>query len=120
MPNRAKATKSHEFPDFSVAIDGVQHALAHWVQGMFELSQEVARFAQSRMREDIAHWQALVNCRKMDQIRIYQDRFVADALKEYADELATLSHMTVSLVGDGMALAQPRSAQGSNEHEPKM
>ena len=41
---------------YAAFLEGNQQALTRWMQGTMAISQEITRFAQGRLQEDMAAW----------------------------------------------------------------
>ncbi|HWI28411.1 MAG TPA: phasin family protein [Stellaceae bacterium] len=118
MPDDAKPAKSRrataQAPEMNwklaaALFEGNQRLFSRWLESVAAFSQEVARFTQSRLEQDMAAWQALAGCRGVDEALDCQRRFAADAADQYAGEIAKLSQMLVKLGGESLSLAQRQS-----------
>lgn len=118
MPDDARAARPRPatkpqpeslVPNYAAFLTG-QDAFARWVQGMVTLSQEIARFTQSRVQEDFTAWWALAFCRSPEDAVTLQQRFAAKAIEEYSEEIAKLSQTMMTVATEGLASVQRRPA----------
>ncbi|MGO8919072.1 MAG: phasin family protein [Stellaceae bacterium] len=122
MPDTAKSavprepsaqTHNWEAP-FGAFLEGSQQAYARWFQTMFALSQEITRFAQSRLQEDMAAWAKLASCHNPAEAMECQRRYSATAATQYGEEIGKLSQMMTGMaVTDFFSTPQPRKSAGS-------
>jgi hypothetical protein len=70
---------------------------------LLALTQEITTFTQHRFQEDIGGFIALASCRNAAQAFEHQQRFIAKASQEYADEVAKLGRMVTSLGWEGIS-----------------
>jgi hypothetical protein len=111
MPDEAKAARMQASkslpeslaPGYAAFFSGGQHAFARWMQGLFTVSQEIARFTQGRMQEDMAAWWALASCRSPEEAATCQQRFAAKAIEEYSEEVTKLSQMMMKVATEGIS-----------------
>jgi hypothetical protein len=101
---QAKMPADDWMANYGALLDGGQHAFSHWLQGMLAVSQEIARFTQSRMQEDMAAWGVLVRCRGPEEAVECQRRFAEKAAEQYGEEFAKLSRMMVEMTSAGLSL----------------
>jgi phasin family protein len=80
-------------------LDSSQQAFARWLEGMFALSQELARFTQERLEEDVSTWQSLAAAKSPDEAMKCQGRFAAKATEQYGEEMSKLSQMILRMAG---------------------
>lgn len=119
MPDDTKTARSQRTtkppseipaPNFAALFTGGQQAFTGWTQGMFTLSQEIARFTQGRVQEDMAAWWELASCRSPEQAANCQQRFAAKAIEEYSEEITKLSQMMMKVATEGLSSVQQRPA----------
>jgi Phasin protein len=116
MPDDTKALRQPKpfpeslMPGYAAFLGGGPQTFAHWMQAMFAVSQEVARFTQGRVQEDLAAWQALASCRSLEDAATCQQRFAAKAIEDYSDEITKLSQMMMKVATEGLSAAQQRPA----------
>jgi hypothetical protein len=85
--------------------------MGQWLNGMTELSQEIARFTQQRLQEDAEAWMQLASCRSVEEAFACQQRFAETAMKQYFDEATRLSQLLAGLASwPGSALPLTRAA----------
>lgn len=101
-----KAQPDFPIPSYAALLGGGPQAFTRWMQGMFTLSQEITRFTQGRVQEDLAAWWALASCRSPEEAASCQQRFAAKAIEEYSEELTKLSQLMVKVATEGLATAQ--------------
>lgn len=112
-PRQTKAPAAGWTPDYAALLDGTQHAFGRWVQGMFTLSQEITRFTQTRLQEDMAAWWTLAACRSPEEASACQQRIAAKATEQYAEEITKLSQLMMSVAREGALALQQRPGAGS-------
>jgi phasin family protein len=93
-------------PNYGFLVESNQRAFARWFQGMNALSQEIAQFTQSRLREDMAAWSTLASCNSPADALECQQRFAEKAIAGYVAEVTKLSQMMMSLASEGLASRQ--------------
>jgi hypothetical protein len=112
MPDETKAVRQPPTPkpqpeslapNYAAFMSGGQQAFTRWMQGMFTLSQEITRFTQGRVQEDMAAWWALASCRSPEEAANCQQRFAAKAVEEYSEEMTKLSQMMMKVATEGLA-----------------
>lgn len=86
-----------------------REAFERWVQGMMEISQEIAQFTQTRLQEDAAAWAKLASCRTPNEAFECQQHFLERAAGQYLAESNRLSQMIVGLASAGTPSAQHAS-----------
>ncbi len=118
MPDETKAVRQQPTPkpqlesltpNYAAFFGGGQQAFTRWMQGMFALSQEITRFTQGRVQEDMAAWWALASCRSPEEAANCQQRFAAKAVEEYSEEMTKLSQMMMKVATEGLSSAQQHS-----------
>jgi hypothetical protein len=80
------------------------------MQAVITLSQEIARFTQGRVQEDMATWWALASCRSPEEAANCHQRFATKAIEDYAEESTKLSQLMTKVAMEGLALVQQRPA----------
>lgn len=116
MPDDAKLAGRREAPipmhewgaTCGALLEGNQQAYARWVQAMFALSQEIGRFTQARLQEDMTAWSTLATCQSPVEAMECQRRFTAKAAEQYSEEIAKLSQIMMGIAGEGLASAPRR------------
>jgi hypothetical protein len=85
-------------------------ALERWTKvsdtmakGMFVISQEITRFAQTRLKEDAKNCEALSHCRSPSEAINCQQRFAETATTEYLEEANKLTALMTKVANDGFA-----------------
>ncbi len=121
MPDDAKAARPQPMtkhppespvPNYAAFFGGGQQTFSRWMQGMFTLSQEITRFTQGRVQEDMAAWWALASCRTPEEAANCQQRFAAKAVEEYSEEITKLSQMMMTVATEGLSAARRPVADG--------
>lgn len=103
-PAQAKASPN----DWATTLlDSSQQAFSRWLEGMFALSQEFARFTQERLEEDVAAWQSLAAAKSPDEAMKCQGRFAAKATEQYGEEINKLSQMILRMAGSASVPVPP-------------
>jgi len=120
MPDDAKGARSPKSrpptdawsPVYAAMLGGNQHALTHWLQGIFALSQEITQFAQARLQEDMAAWSTLAACRSPEEAVDCQRHYAAKAAEQYTEEMTKLSRMIVGVAGESFSSLYQRPTVG--------
>ena len=76
-------------------LDGNKQSLMQWLQGAQAFSNELSSFAQARMLLTMDAWSTLLACRSPEQVVEHQRRFIAKAMNRCAEELTSLSQLTL-------------------------
>jgi Phasin protein len=105
MPDSTKSTVPRNPPTqareweapFGAFLEGSQQAYARWFQTVFALSQEISRFAQGRLQEDMAAWTKLASCHNPAEAIEFQRQFSAAAAAQYGEEISKLSQMVTGM-----------------------
>jgi hypothetical protein len=122
MPDDGKSAGRREArahtPDWGVPfgafLEGGQQAYARWLQTMCEFSQEIARFAQDRLQEDMTAWTTLATCHNPEQAMEWQRQFSTKAAAQYGEEIGKLSRMMTSMAVAGLfSMPQQRKSAGA-------
>jgi phasin family protein len=82
---------------YGALLEGNQQAFTRWLQGMFGVFQEISRFTQARMQEDMAAWSALTSCRTPEEAMECQRRFAAKAAEQFSEEMNRLSQLMMKM-----------------------
>jgi phasin family protein len=82
---------------YGALLEGNQQAFTRWFQGMFGVFQEISRFTQARMQEDMAAWSALTSCRTPEEAMECQRRFAAKAAEQFSEEMNRLSQLMMKM-----------------------
>jgi Phasin protein len=119
MPDEAKTTevkpverrqlrerKQEPGNPYGALLEGNQQAFNRWLQGMFGIFEEISRFTQTRIQEDMAAWTALTSCRTPEEAMECQRRFAAKAAEQFTDEMSRLSQLMMK-----MSVPTPPSSQ---------
>ena len=91
---------------YGAILEGNQQAFNRWLQGMFGIFEEISRFTQTRIQEDMAAWTALTSCRTPEEAMECQRRFAAKAAEQFTDEMSRLSQLMMK-----MSVPTPPSSQ---------
>jgi hypothetical protein len=92
---RQTAESSAWAKTLSDLLDGNKQSLMQWLQGAQAFSDELSSFAQARMLLTIDAWSTLLACRSPEQVVEHQRRFIAKAMNRCAEELTSLSQLTL-------------------------
>lgn len=82
-------------PDFGygMMLETGRYALDRWTHGVFEVSRELSAFAMARWQEELETWQALGNCRALDELMQCQCAFLQKAASDYMAEAGKLAQV---------------------------
>jgi hypothetical protein len=84
--------------------------MGQWLNGMTELSQEIARFTQQRLQEDAEAWMRLATCRSVEEAFACQQHFAETAMKQYFDEATRLSQLFAGMASWASSALPPTRA----------
>ncbi|HWE75156.1 MAG TPA: phasin family protein [Stellaceae bacterium] len=70
-----------------------RNAFEAWAHNMSKLSQEMAQFMQSRLKEEGAMWEKLAACRDPAELLQCQSEFAAKTGTDYAEAAQKLSRL---------------------------
>ncbi len=98
-----KAPANDWATNYAALLEGNQQAFARWVQGTMEVSQEITRFAQERLREDVSIWWSVATSRGPEEAVARQQKFAMQATEQYAEEITKLSQMMVTTAAEGFS-----------------
>lgn len=70
-----------------------RNAFETWANNMSKLSQEMAQFMQSRLKEEGAMWEKLAACRDPAELLQCQSEFAAKTGTDYAEAAQKLSRL---------------------------
>jgi phasin family protein len=107
-PQQMKAPANDWATNYTALLEGNQQAFAHWMQGTMALSQEITRFAQQRLREDVSTWWSVATSRGPEEAVARQQKFAMQATEQYAEEITKLSQMMVTTAEEGLSWLQQR------------
>jgi phasin family protein len=94
---QAPERKQENGNPYTAMVEGNQQVFTRWLHGMFGLFEEISRFTQARMQEDMAAWSTLASCRSPEEAVECQRRFAAKAAEQYSDEMNRLSQLMVKM-----------------------
>jgi hypothetical protein len=100
---RQRRTTNGLEPPFAAFLEGNQDTYMRWLDGMFEISQEIAQFTQNRLQEDMAAWAALAACHDPKDTVDCQRRITETVAEQYAKEFGKLSHMMMTIMGESLS-----------------
>jgi hypothetical protein len=104
----AQAATNDWAASYAALLEGNQLAFARWMQSTMAISQEITRFAQSRLQEDVAAWWNVVACHGPEEAMTCQRRFATEASEQYAEEMSRLSQMMMNAAGEGLSWLRQR------------
>ncbi|HVA16035.1 MAG TPA: phasin family protein [Stellaceae bacterium] len=112
MADEKKTPKFAAPNDASVPFDGIlafnRNAFEAWAHNMSKLSQEMAQFMQSRLREEATMWEKLASCRDPSDVVQCQSEFASKTGTDYAAAAQKLSRLMLDFAsGYGSALLHP-------------
>ena len=99
-----KAPMNDWAANYAALLEGNQQAFAQWMQGTMAVSQEITRFAQQRLGEDVSAFWSVATCRGPEEAVACQQRFAVQATEQYAEEMTRLSQMMAAAAAEGFAL----------------
>ena len=70
-----------------------RNAFESWARNMSKLSQEMAQFMQSRLREEAQMWEKLAACHDASELMRCQSEFAAKTGTDYAEAAQKLSRL---------------------------
>ena len=70
-----------------------RNAFEAWAHNMSKLSQEMAQFMQSRLKEEAAMWEKLAACHDASELLQCQSEFAAKTGTDYAEAAQKLSRL---------------------------
>ena len=103
MPDETKTAERRPPPEpkpeqpYAAFLEGNQQAFTRWFQASVGLFEEMARFKQVRMQEDMAAWSTLASCRSPEQAMECQRRYAAKAAEQYSEEMKRLSQLMMRM-----------------------
>jgi len=93
-----KEQRENQAPGYAAGMfGGAQNLVDTWLGGAVAISQETARFVQTRFTEDMAACSELVACRNPKDFSEWQQRFATKTAEEYVAEFGKLSRMMMDL-----------------------
>ena len=97
-------------PDY---ISFFENLYDRWIDNLFELSDGLSRFAQSRIHRDIAAWAKLASCRDPKELADCQKYIGEEMTTRFADDVLTVSQMIATIAGNNTRHAQENRGNGS-------
>jgi hypothetical protein len=70
-----------------------RNAFESWARNMSKLSQEMAQFMQSRLKEEAAMWEKLAACHDASELMQCQSEFATKTGTDYAEAAQKLSRL---------------------------
>jgi phasin family protein len=105
------ADKPNKPSEQAVPFDSIfafnRNAFQAWAENMSQLSQEMAQFMQSRLKEEAAMWQKLASCRDPAELLQCQSEFAAKTGTDYADAAQKLSRLMLDFANNSMKPNRP-------------
>ena len=77
-------------------------AFESWARNMSKLSQEMAQFMQSRLKEEAAMWEKLAGCRDASDLLQCQSEFAAKTGTDYAEAAQKLSRLMLDFANNSV------------------
>jgi phasin family protein len=111
MPDDPKSAATADAATYMSLLASNPLAFARWFQGMFAVAQEITQFTHARLEESMSAWSTFASCASPEQALDYQRRFAAKAAEQYAEHIAKLSQMMMSVAGDNLSTVQPQAAR---------
>jgi hypothetical protein len=88
-------------------LGNVQGAFDCWVRGISAFTEEVANFAQTRLKEDMSAWADLGKCKSAGEAFEFQSRFAQKTASEYFGEFSKMSRLAMNIANEAIAASQP-------------
>jgi phasin family protein len=111
MPDDPKtAATADAATDMSLLAHNPQ-AFVRWFQGMFAVAHEITQFTHARLEESMAAWSTFASCASPEQALENQRRFATKAAEQYAEHIAKLSRMMMSVARDNISSPQPQATR---------
>jgi hypothetical protein len=85
----------------------VQGPFDCWARGISAFTEEIANFAQTRLREDMSAWVDLAKCKSAREVFEFQSRFAQKTASEYFDEFSKMSRLAMNIASEAFAASQP-------------
>jgi len=79
-----------------------RNAFEAWAHNMSKLSQEMAQFMQSRLKEEAAMWEKLAGCRDASDLLQCQSEFAAKTGTDYAEAAQKLSRLMLDFANNSV------------------
>jgi len=79
-----------------------RNAFEAWAHNMSKLSQEMAQFMQSRLKEEGAMWEKLAACRDAAELMQCQSEFAARTGTDYAEAAQKLSRLMLDFANTSL------------------
>jgi len=77
-------------------------AFEAWAHNMSKLSQEMAQFMQSRLKEEAAMWEKLAACHDPSELMQCQSEFAAKTGTDYAQAAQKLSRLMLDFASNSL------------------
>ena len=87
---------------YGFLVEAQQQLFTSWLRCIGSLSGELTRFVMDRLSDDMAAWSALAACKTPEEAAECQRRFAKKAAAQYAEEVAKLSQLMLSLATEGV------------------
>jgi len=71
---------------------------AQWFHGAMKVSQELTEMAQTRLKDEMAAWAKIANCRDPREFVEYQRNRAQEVTAQAAQDVAKVSRMIASMV----------------------
>jgi hypothetical protein len=84
-----------------------RNAFEAWAHNMSKLSQEMAQFMQSRLKEEGAMWEKLAACRDAAELMQCQSEFAARTGTDYAEAAQKLSRLMLDFANASLKPNRP-------------
>jgi hypothetical protein len=100
MPEKRKTASAPEAgAPFDTFFAFNRGAFENWARNMSKLSQEMAQFMQSRLKEEAAMWEKLAACHDAAEVIQCQSEFAAKTGTDYAEAAQKLSRLMLDFAG---------------------
>jgi len=89
-------------PPFDTIFAFNRNAFESWARNMSKLSQEMAQFMQSRLKEEAAMWEKLAACRDASELLQCQSEFAAKTGSDYTEAAQKLSRLMLDFANNSL------------------
>ncbi len=104
MPD--EKSKAGSSADTNASFDTIfafnRNAFEAWARNMSKLSQEMAQFMQSRLKEEAAMWEKLAACRDARELLQCQSEFATKTGTDYAEAAQKLSRLMLDFASNSL------------------
>jgi len=103
MPaDKPKNSSAEATAPFDTIFAFNRNAFEAWAHNMSKLSQEMAQFMQSRLKEEAAMWEKLAACHDPAELLQCQSEFAAKTGTDYAEAAQKLSRLMLDFANTSL------------------